>query len=155
MQNKPYLNVFQQKSIVPKLWGYEKIIVNENKYCGKILTLLPNKMASSLHFHKQKIETFHVLSGFVKFEIWGRRSSSAHQPSTLYSDLDITNYYLIERATLIAGMSLTLRPEQPHRFWVIDEIAQFIEFSTPDDPADSYRIVPSGPAPIILSLSDN
>jgi D-lyxose ketol-isomerase len=35
----------------------------------------------------------------------------------------------------------------PHRFWAEHEVAEFIEISTPDDPADSYRLVVSGPAP--------
>jgi cupin fold WbuC family metalloprotein len=119
----------EESPIIPKLWGHEKIIVNSSLYCGKILTVLPNGMACSIHYHKNKTETFHILSGelqFEKFDLSGK---------------------LQQRTVLRAGDTITLVPNTPHRFWVIDTLCQFIEFSTHDDPADSYRLIPSGPRP--------
>jgi cupin fold WbuC family metalloprotein len=116
-------------TIIPKLWGHEKIIVNSSLYCGKILTVIPNGMACSVHYHKNKTETFHILRGeleFEKFDIDGR---------------------LETRIVLRAGDTLTLPPSTPHRFWVTGDICEFIEFSTHDDPSDSYRLIPSGPRP--------
>lgn len=48
--------------IVNKGWGYEKIIVNNSKYCGKILFFYKNKKCS-WHTHKIKEETFYLQSG--------------------------------------------------------------------------------------------
>jgi cupin fold WbuC family metalloprotein len=115
--------------IVPKLWGYEKVIVNTSLYCGKILTVVPNGNACSIHFHKNKTETFHVLRGKLEFERFDAAGA------------------LVKRMVLHAGDTLTLGPNTPHRFWVIDEVCDFIEFSTHDDLSDSYRLVPSGPRP--------
>jgi mannose-6-phosphate isomerase len=116
-------------SIVKKLWGYEKHIVNSPLYCGKILVALPNGMACSIHYHKLKTETFHVRSGSLHIQLF-----------TLDGNLK-------ETLDLAAGESLTLEPLSPHRFWAKTEVCEFMEFSTHDDPADSYRIVDAGPAP--------
>jgi D-lyxose ketol-isomerase len=116
-------------TIVKKLWGYEKHIVNTSLYCGKILVAFPNGMACSIHYHKQKTETFHVHTG------------------TLHLQLFNLDGKLTETLDLAAGESLTLAPLTPHRFWAKTEVCEFMEFSTHDDPADSYRIVDAGPAP--------
>ena len=115
--------------IIPKLWGYEKVIVNDSLYCGKILTIVPNGNACSIHYHKKKTETFHILRGHLQFERFD------------------THGTLQKRSVLVAGDTITLPPLTPHRFWVVDEVCEFIEFSTHDDPSDSYRLAPSGPRP--------
>lgn len=53
--------------IVPKPWGYEKIIVNNDEYCGKLL-FFHAAHGSSLHYHKLKDETFYIQSGSVKVD---------------------------------------------------------------------------------------
>ena len=50
---------------VPKGWGYEKWIVNNEEYCGKLLFLAKDKKCS-WHFHKLKDEVFYVQSGKIK-----------------------------------------------------------------------------------------
>ena len=47
---------------VPKGWGYEKWIVNNEEYCGKLLFLAKGKKCS-WHFHKLKDEVFYGQSG--------------------------------------------------------------------------------------------
>jgi D-lyxose ketol-isomerase len=47
-------------TVVLKNWGYEKIIVNNNLYCGKILHFFKGKTGSA-HFHLKKDETFFVV----------------------------------------------------------------------------------------------
>jgi len=116
-------------TIVKKLWGYEKHIVNTDLYCGKILVALPNGMACSVHYHKKKTETFHIVRGSLHLQLFS---------------IDGT---LQQQTVLNAGDSLTLSPLTPHRFWAIDELCEFIEFSTTDAPEDSYRLIDSGPAP--------
>ena len=54
-----------QIKFVPKGWGYEKWIVNNEEYCGKLLFLAKGKQCS-WHFHKLKDEVFYVQSGRIK-----------------------------------------------------------------------------------------
>ena len=68
--------------IHPKGWGHEKWIVNEEKYCGKILFFEAGKRCS-WHYHKIKDETFYVQSGELmviygtdeKKKRWGKKLS--------------------------------------------------------------------------------
>lgn len=48
-------------NFVPKGWGFEKWIVNNEKYCGKILFFVKGKKCS-YHYHEIKDETFYVQS---------------------------------------------------------------------------------------------
>lgn len=123
---------------IDKLWGHEQIIVNNDLYCGKILTVLPNGNACSIHFHKLKTETFHLLSGRLFIQI------GPYSPST--------KRYELRQQWLLPGESLTIKPYTAHRFWSEGVESQFIEFSTPDSPKDSYRIIESGPKPVLGSL---
>ena len=50
--------------IVPKGWGHEKWIVNNEMYCGKLLFIKKNKRCS-WHHHKIKDETFYLQSGLI------------------------------------------------------------------------------------------
>ena len=49
---------------VPKGWGYEKWIVNNKMYCGKLLFFDEGKRCS-WHYHKLKDETFYLQSGRI------------------------------------------------------------------------------------------
>jgi len=51
-----------QSEEVEKKWGKEIIIVNNDKYCGKILCLKKDKKFS-MHYHMIKDETWYVSSG--------------------------------------------------------------------------------------------
>ena len=55
----------QQIKFVPKGWGFEKWIVNCDKYCGKLLYFAKGKKCS-WHFHKLKDEYFYIQSGEIK-----------------------------------------------------------------------------------------
>lgn len=54
----------EKYKFVPKGWGYEKWIVNNEKYCGKVLFLAKDRKLS-WHYHKLKDETFFVTKGEV------------------------------------------------------------------------------------------
>ena len=58
---------FAEKT-VDKVWGTEYWLVNTAQYCAKILHLEPG-MACSLHWHREKIETFICLQGVVRLEL--------------------------------------------------------------------------------------
>ena len=49
---------------VKKVWGKEVWIANCPKYCGKLL-YLDEGAVSSMHYHREKQETFYALSGQV------------------------------------------------------------------------------------------
>ena len=56
---------------VYKVWGSELWVVNNEKYCGKLL-YLDKGATSSYHFHKKKQETFYALHGQVALTVDGR-----------------------------------------------------------------------------------
>jgi D-beta-D-heptose 7-phosphate kinase/D-beta-D-heptose 1-phosphate adenosyltransferase len=101
-------------AIVPKLWGYEKWIENNEKYCCKILSL--NKgYQCSLHYHKNKDETFVVTSGHVRMELGG------------------------EVLHMRPGAFVRVPPNTPHRFTGMEN-SLIMEVSTHHEESDSYRI---------------
>ena len=55
---------------VPKVWGEERWIVNNRRYCGKQM-LLRKGWRCSMHMHEVKDETFFVTKGRMLFEIEG------------------------------------------------------------------------------------
>ena len=57
-----------EMNFVPKGWGFEKWIVNNDEYCGKLLYFVKGRRCS-WHYHVLKDEVFYVQSGkiLVKF----------------------------------------------------------------------------------------
>lgn len=118
--------------VTAKAWGSETLIVNR-AFCGKVMVLRKG-MRCSLHYHRVKDETFLVLEGRMRVEIGavggaGRLSGQA-----------------CEVRVLGQGESIDVPPLTLHRFTGLTD-CRFVEFSTHDDPADSCRLVESGPAP--------
>lgn len=108
--------------VVPKGWGYELWITNNEKYCGKILHIHAGKKFS-WHYHKLKDETFYVHKGRIKL-IYG------------YDDN-------IEKANeLILGpdSSFHVPPTLNHQIIALED-ADVFEFSTQHFDEDSYRIL--------------
>lgn len=103
---------------VKKVWGKELWIVNNDKYCGKLIYL--NKEArSSVHKHLKKQETFYVLEGWIRLSIEGKD-------------------YMLDQFS----EPKTVMPGQLHSFLGITD-ATIIEISTHHDDNDVYRIVES------------
>lgn len=135
---------------VPKKWGHEALVVTNTKagYTGKILTVIPNGIACSVHYHALKVETFYVTKGVLFLELYpsikGRRINKLI--AEMKAKLQDGQYCRHEDMLLTVGDSLTIEPYTPHRFWAYtNATAEFIEFSTPDKPSDSYRIIEAGP----------
>lgn len=104
----------EQVTIVPKLWGYEKWLENNEKYCCKILSL--NKgYQCSLHYHKNKDETFLVTEGHIRLELGG------------------------EVIDMRPGSFVRVLPNMPHRFAGLEN-SLIIEISTHHEEDDSYRV---------------
>lgn len=103
--------------IVEKPWGKEEWIVN-GEYCGKILTLKKGYQ-SSLHYHKEKKETFYVLEGRILIISEGK-------------DLVLSN-----------GDILDIPREEAHRVQALED-SKILEVSTHHEDSDSYWIVKGG-----------
>lgn len=106
--------------IVEKGWGYERIIVNNELYCGKILHF--NKGSRfSMHFHMKKMETWYVTSGIFQFR-W----------------INTKNADVIEEV-LRPGDTITNCVGEPHQI-ICEEEGDIFEVSTPHYDSDSYRV---------------
>ena len=111
-----------QPEYIQKGWGYEKVIVNSDKYCGKILHFHKGKKCS-YHFHKLKDETFYIQSGVLEVTFGN------------------TDDILLTRAiVLTAGDIFHVQIGLRHQMKAIQETEMF-EFSTQDFPDDSYRVI--------------
>jgi len=104
------------------LWGREFRMVNEHEYCSKILELT-YPARSSVHFHKEKKETFIVLNGVVTIQI-----GSA-----------MRDYR--------AGEQVTIEPMTEHSFMLSKknggQKALILESSMHHEDDDTYRVRPS------------
>ncbi len=107
----------------PKGWGKEMWIAN-TKYCGKKMWLFKGKKCS-VHYHKNKEETFFIQSGKMECTLWPEG-------------------YPGPAKKLILGPNDTvhLEPGMIHQFIGIDEETEFFEFSTHHEEEDSYRLAP-------------
>lgn len=103
---------------VKKVWGEELWIVNNDKYCGKLLFLNKNAI-SSYHYHKIKQETFYILKGQIALTIEGK------------------DYMLDSRSS-----PKTIMPNQKHKVYGITS-SVILEVSTPHDDKDVFREVES------------
>lgn len=107
---------------IDKGWGHEFIWVTNDHYCSKFLYF--NEGAKfSMHFHKEKIETWYVMAG--KFIVnW----INTH---------DATNHTI----SLSPGDVWHNNPLVPHQLYC-EEAGVIIEVSTPDSIEDNFRIMP-------------
>jgi mannose-6-phosphate isomerase-like protein (cupin superfamily) len=107
--------------IVEKGWGHEIIIINNEKYCGKILHF--NKGAKfSMHYHIKKTETWYVKSGKFTFK-WINTSNA----DTVIEEL-------------LPGDIITNNIGEPHQI-ICDEEGDIFEVSTTHYDEDSYRVI--------------
>ena len=106
---------------VPKGWGFEKWIVNNEKYCGKLLYMVKGKRCS-WHYHKIKDEVFYIQSGKILVK---------------YSDKDdIMN---ANERILNPGDNFHVYVGLRHQMIALQDTELF-EFSTQHFDSDSYRI---------------
>ena len=99
---------------VPKLWGYEKWLENNDKYCCKLLSLKKGYQCS-LHKHKVKDEMFFIMQGHVRLEV-GKK--------VLH---------------MLPGSFVRITSGVLHRFRGIED-SIIIEVSTHHEDSDSYRV---------------
>ena len=110
-------NLSSSIKIVPKVWGEEQWLVNNEKYCGKKM-LIKEGYYCSYHKHKIKEETFYVLDGALEVIKEGQ--------------------YLVVKG----GGTLHLKPGEYHSFRALKDTT-FFEFSTQHLDEDNYRLTQS------------
>ena len=107
--------------VVPKRWGQELWIVNNDMYCGKILSFDQGK-SCSLHCHRDKHETFYVLCGAF----------------------DILLMDLVEKkcsyVRLKEGQALEIDRHLYHAIRGLEAGNELLEVSTHHEDEDSYRM---------------
>jgi mannose-6-phosphate isomerase-like protein (cupin superfamily) len=111
---------------IEKVWGFEEIWINEPEYCFKILVLKPG-FTSSKHYHQKKKETFLVLRGHCRLELW---------------ITDAMNNQSLCLTELKSEMQITIEPGQPHRFSLESEAGEpcvIYEISTHHSDKDVVR----------------
>ena len=107
----------------PKGWGRELWIANNPGYCGKILELLNGKRCS-IHYHKLKDETFFLLSGSIRLD--------------LYPD----GYPGVPKEIVMSpGDTVRIPQNTPHQFLGLADKSEILEISTQHFESDSYRHV--------------
>ena len=109
------------EGFVEKGWGHELIWATNDLYCGKLMKF--NKGAKfSMHFHKDKDESWYVLAG--KFRVIWIETQNAD----------------VRAKELKIGDTWHNPPLLPHQIECIEE-GTIIEVSTPDSVEDNYRVV--------------
>lgn len=112
----------ESEVFVPKGWGFEKWITNNEKYCGKVLYFVKGRKCS-FHYHVNKDEAFYVQSGRILLKY------------AEHDDLSTAEQLVLER-----GDSFRVTPGLRHQMIGLED-SELIEFSTTHDDNDSYRVV--------------
>lgn len=112
------------EGFVKKGWGYEIIWATNDQYCGKIMVFEKLGSKFSMHFHKQKDESWFVNSG--KFLL-------------RYID---TQTATLKEKVLTEGETWRNPPLLPHQLEAMVAGSTIFEVSTPDSVDDNYRIIP-------------
>ena len=109
---------------VKKGWGYELIWATNDKYCGKIMVFENKGAKFSMHFHREKEETWFVNSG--KFLLRWIDTSTA----------------VLHTKELTQGDTWHNPPSQPHQLEALEPMSEIFEVSSADSVEDNYRIAP-------------
>jgi mannose-6-phosphate isomerase len=107
---------------VKKGWGSELIWASSDLYCGKLLNFNVGSKFS-MHFHKEKTETWYILTGKFKLNFINTKNAKIHTRELNIGDIWTNN------------------PLEPHQLECI-EAGTIIEVSTADSVEDNYRVFP-------------
>lgn len=107
---------------VKKGWGYEFIWATNDKYCGKILHFSKAGSKFSMHFHKDKDETWYVNAGKFKLRFIDTNTAELHEE-------------ILEQGDVWRNP-----PMLPHQLESLEDDSIIVEVSTADSVEDNYRI---------------
>jgi quercetin dioxygenase-like cupin family protein len=110
------------EGFVEKGWGHELIWATNDRYCGKMMHFNTGARFS-MHFHREKEETWYVQSG--KFIVRWIDTKTAAQHEQI----------------LVEGAVWHNPPCMPHQLICLQE-GTVVEVSTPDSVEDNYRVQP-------------
>jgi mannose-6-phosphate isomerase-like protein (cupin superfamily) len=110
------------EGLVEKGWGSESIWATNDKYCGKNMCFNTDARFS-MHFHREKDETWLVQSGKFLVKWIDTKTAKQHEK------------------VLVEGDVWHNPPLLPHQLVCI-EAGTIIEVSTPDSVEDNYRVLP-------------
>lgn len=113
---------FAKSKIISKGWGYEEVITNNDKYCGKLLVYEQAGAMSSFHSHLIKHEHFMIGGGVFEFSYHDEKGN-----------------VLIK--TVSTGDVIDIPAGRPHRLGCI-EPGFIFEVSTHHSDDDVIRIAP-------------
>lgn len=105
---------------VEKGWGYELVIANNENYCGKLLVFNKGKKFS-MHFHKDKHETWYVNKGSFILRLVDLQTG------------------LVSEKTIKEGDIVPIKQFLPHQLEALEDAVIF-EVSTQHFDHDSYRL---------------
>ena len=118
------MEVERLSGVVQKGWGYELIWATNDKYCGKIMVFEKKGNKFSMHFHREKDETWFVNNGKFTVRWIDTKTATLHQQE------------------LIEGQTWHNPQLQPHQLEALEDGSSITEVSTPDSVEDNYRIIP-------------
>ena len=124
--------MIEKAKYVPKGWGFERWIVNNDQYCGKELFVAKDRKFS-VHYHKIKDETFYVTKGQAILR-WTMLPKN-------WDDVASTHHGLPMNETIISPGDIFHVPvKMVHQIEAISDFTM-MEFSTHHDDEDSYRLL--------------
>ncbi|HIH62603.1 MAG TPA: cupin domain-containing protein, partial [Methanobacteriales archaeon] len=94
----------EYKNREDKPWGYEKVLINTDKYLTKEL-FIKEDYRTSFHYHKKKDETMYIIkgSGYIEFkdrkEYFSKNDTIRIKPKTPHSIVAMENTLLQEVST--------------------------------------------------------
>jgi mannose-6-phosphate isomerase-like protein (cupin superfamily) len=121
MEKPKIINVTEcDECKIPKGWGNEYIIINNELYCGKILEFIGGAKFS-MHYHLIKDETWYVSQGEFIYRWIDTETAEVHEQK------------------LNVGDVVRQRPGQPHQLEALT-YGKIFEVSTQHFDSDSYRV---------------
>lgn len=126
---------------IPKGWGGEKVICNNELYCGKILVVMQGKKCS-WHYHP-KDETFYLQKG----ELLLRYASEDDVKWLLSKRPTFTESYILGKDSfpvklvrMKQGDTFYVPPYMRHQFEAVVD-SEIVEFSTPHREEEVVRVI--------------
>lgn len=112
------------EGFVKKGWGYEIIWATNDKYCGKIMVFDRVGAKFSMHFHREKDESWFVNTGKFLLRYIDTQTATLHEK------------------ILNEGETWHNPPLMPHQLEAMVANSMIFEVSTADSVEDNYRIIP-------------